>query len=914
MATAGVNYRHSEAFVEALAQLGCTLLVSTGPTGKVIAFGVDGDKLIASVRDADLPMGIAPSDKAIAVATRSRVSIMADNSQIAPQLASEGRYDRVYLPREEKLTSELQCHELAWCGKDDEPDALWLVNTRFSCLATLDSKHSFVPRWQPEFITALTPEDRCHLSGLATRDNCPGYVTAFSQTDEPEGWRKSPHTSGVLLDVASGDVISSGMAMPHSPRFHHGSMLLLNSGRGTLEQVSGEDGALTEIQSLPGVTRGLACRGNLAFVGMSLPTAGSGFEGAPVVERLKTGLRCGVSVVDLKSGRTVATLEFSGVKEMYDVQLLPDARRISLGAASTFGPDGGKVSVFPSKGSGPDARLPLSNKQVEAMTRRGVAARRAGRYKEAVRLLGKASDADPESPSIANLLGDAMRQGGGTWEAACVAYERALEADADYIPARQSMGLARVEQGRTDEGLAHFRHALALDPAPLTRAMLATAVPVIYRDHDEVVDRRQRVEASVQGMVDEGVQIDMTEMLVPPPFYLAYGGYNDRDVHRNLGRIYTGADVSSARAEAENGDGRLRVGFLSTNFRNHTIGNLNVGRVQHLDRDRFEVTVLTTNEPKELLAKEFERSADRVVRLARKVSAAHKVIAEESFDLLFFADVGMDSFTYSLAFSRMAPVQAVTWGHPITTGSPMMDYFVSSELLETADADDHYTERLIRLPTLGTYYLRPKRPTVDGVRAKLGIDEDAHVFACPQTLYKFHPDNDLVLGEILRRDPKAVLVLIEGRSPDWRRLLDERFERSFGEVTDRVKWIAAQPHSAFMALLATADVALDPLVFGGGNSTYETLAVGTPVVTLPSKLLRGRITLALYRKMGFEELVCGSPEEYVDKAVRLATDRDYRAGVVDRINETADVLYEDESELRDLEAAFVEMVAAAGRP
>jgi predicted O-linked N-acetylglucosamine transferase (SPINDLY family) len=290
------------------------------------------------------------------------------------------------------------------------------------------------------------------------------------------------------------------------------------------------------------------------------------------------------------------------------------------------------------------------------------------------------------------------------------------------------------------------------------------------------------------------------------------------------------------------------------------------------------------------------------------------MIAEQGLDLLLFTDVGMDALTYTLAFSRMAPVQCATWGHPVTTGSPQIDYFISSELLEIAEADDHYTEELVRLPSLGTYYYRPARPDLDGARAALGLAEDEHVYACPQTLFKFHPDFDPVLAEILRRDPRGVLVLIEGRSATWTRLLRERFARTMPDVTDRIRWLRPLPREKFLLLMAAADVALDPLTYGGGNTSYEALAMGTPVVTLPGALLRNRITRALYEKASYLEPVASSETEYVEKAVMLGTDPDYRAHVGTCIDEACEALFEDEAEIRDLEAFLADAAAAPAAP
>ena len=187
-------------------------------------------------------------------------------------------------------------------------------------------------------------------------------------------------------------------------------------------------------------------------------------------------------------------------------------------------------------------------------------------------------------------------------------------------------------------------------------------------------------------------------------------------------------------------------------------------------------------------------------------------------------------------------------------------------------------------------------------REFFGLDPQRHIYLCPQTLFKFYPDFDAVLADILEKDSKAELVLLEGRVSNWTARLKKRFARTLGENTARVHFLPAQPNPEFLQLLAVADVMLDPFPFGGGNTSYEAFAVDTPIVTWPSPFLRGRITLALYRKMGWTDCVVASGEQYVDLAVRLATDRQYHESIRDKIRATNHVLFEDLEEVRSLEA------------
>ena len=238
-----------------------------------------------------------------------------------PELPADepiGRHDGCFLARSSHFTGDIQIHEMAW-----SENQLWIVNTAFSCLCTLDDHHSFVPRWRPPFITGLAAEDRCHLNGLAMADGRPKYVTALAETDTPQGWRPAKATSGCLIDVASGVTVARGFAMPHSPRVHQGRVYLLDSGMGRFVTVDPPTGSVETVAELPGYSRGLAMQDRFAFMGLSKIRETATFGGVPVAER-RDELKCGVAVVDLATGRHMAFLEFqSGVDEIFDVQLLP---------------------------------------------------------------------------------------------------------------------------------------------------------------------------------------------------------------------------------------------------------------------------------------------------------------------------------------------------------------------------------------------------------------------------------------------------------------------------------------------------------------------------------------------------------------------------------------------------------------
>ena len=303
---------------EILTAVGSTLLLSTYQTGRLVAVRSTGTGVNTHFRTLESPMGISYDAGRLAVGTKAQVFEYQNLPDLVSRIDPPGRHDACFVPRRVSYTGDVRIHDVAHVG-----DELWFVATRFSCLATLDSQHSFVPRWQPPFITALAAEDRCHLNGMAVVGDEVRYVTALGETDTPGGWRENKAAGGVIIDVPSGETVVRGLSMPHSPRVHRDRLWFLESGRGSLATVDLATGSVETVTTLPGFTRGLAFAGNLAFIGLSEVREATTFGGLPLTATLEDR-QCGVWVVDIDSGRTVSFLRFEDlVEEIFDVTLLP---------------------------------------------------------------------------------------------------------------------------------------------------------------------------------------------------------------------------------------------------------------------------------------------------------------------------------------------------------------------------------------------------------------------------------------------------------------------------------------------------------------------------------------------------------------------------------------------------------------
>jgi len=312
---------YSREVPDILAQLGCSLALSTYQAGKVIFLSPLGDSLVQLARNFNKPMGMAVDGDRMAVATKDEVVVLQNVPGLAVGYPNKpGHYDALFVPRASYYTGPLDLHDMTWSG-----ETLWAVNTVFSCLCHIDARYSFTPVWQPPFISDLTPEDRCHLNGLAMADGEPRFVTALGALDTPKGWREDRTGGGMLMDVASGEVVLGGLAMPHSPRLYDGRLYFTLSATGELCCADPDAGTYEVVNRVPGFARGLARYGDYLFVGHSRIRKKHLFGDLPLVDQEHYA---GVVLVHLPSGNIAGAIRYhTSCEEIYDVHVLPGLLR-----------------------------------------------------------------------------------------------------------------------------------------------------------------------------------------------------------------------------------------------------------------------------------------------------------------------------------------------------------------------------------------------------------------------------------------------------------------------------------------------------------------------------------------------------------------------------------------------------------
>ena len=315
----------SRGFPAWLHGIGGSIAFTTYQAGKIFFIGLKPDgRLWVHERSFPRAMGLAVSadGRALYLATQYQLYRF-DN--ILPKGDRQGIHDAVYAPHQSWITGDIDIHDVA-IGADGRPI---FACTLFNCIGTISEGFSFRPLWRPPFISRLAAEDRCHLNGMAVEAGVPRYVTCVAQSDVTDGWRDRRVDGGVVVDVATGRLVAEGLSMPHSPRLHDGRLWLLNSGAGTFGWVDVQSGVFNEVAFCPGYARGLTFVGPYAVIGLSLARDNRTFRGLPLEAALATkasDARCGLLVVDTRTGQTMEWVRIEGViKELFDVAFLPGA-------------------------------------------------------------------------------------------------------------------------------------------------------------------------------------------------------------------------------------------------------------------------------------------------------------------------------------------------------------------------------------------------------------------------------------------------------------------------------------------------------------------------------------------------------------------------------------------------------------
>lgn len=529
----------------------------------------------------------------------------------------------------------------------------------------------------------------------------------------------------------------------------------------------------------------------------------------------------------------------------------------------------------------------------------GVILHALGRWGEAVDSYRHALEIRPNSAETLSNLGAAL-QNLDLLDEAEANHRLALQMKPDLADAHYNLGTTLKNLERLDEADASYLRAcqLGIDAAQTKRALM---LPAIMGTRQQVQETRARFERNLDTLIADGVALnDPLKSIGETNFYLAYQGQNDRDLQIKVAKYYEHACPSlmyvaphCARPHASTGR-PIRVGVFSRFLYSHSVSLCFSKVIEALSSNmRFEVVLISEHAIDEAIYSGF---SGRRLRVPNNLSQAREAIAGLELDILMYLDIGMEPLSYFLAFSRLARTQCVLPGHPVTTGIRNVDYFLSSGLFEPAHADEHYSEKLVRLPKPVFHFARPAMPTPPKTRLNLGLPVGPRIYMCPMKLQKLHPDFDEVMSRVLQLDEDGVIVLFEDHTcPHWKKALMKRFETTMpGAARERMIFLPwLKDPGDFVSAIAAADVILDPFHFGIGSTVVAAGITGTPLVTKAGEFMRGRVGAYWCELLGVAECVVDDAEAYARKALEIAGNPSLRDRLRATILENNHRLYED---------------------
>ncbi|WP_446372467.1 O-linked N-acetylglucosamine transferase, SPINDLY family protein [Coleofasciculus sp. G3-WIS-01] len=472
-------------------------------------------------------------------------------------------------------------------------------------------------------------------------------------------------------------------------------------------------------------------------------------------------------------------------------------------------------------------------------------------------------------------------------------------------------------RGRIQEAINRAKIASKLFPSNYRFKILKyLLLPIVYDNQAEIAGYRQEFIRGLQALIQETsleTYENQKNALVGigslTNFYLPYQAQNDRElqsqygelVHKIMAANYPQWVVPVSMSPLQAND-KIRIGYVSAYLHAYSGTLWLTGWLRYCDRTRFEVYCYYTGNTPDAVTQQFQEYSDVFYHSPGNLKDVCEQIIRDQLHILVFPEMGMDPQIRQMGGLRLAPVQCVAWGHPVTTGLPTIDYFLSSELMEPEKAQDHYSETLIRLPNIGVAYPKPYIPPRVKSRSDFQLREDAVIYLCCQAPFKYLPQYDWILAEIASRVPQAQFLFLRGD------LLKRRLNRAFAKVGLRSEeycvFRAIPERLDYLMINLLSDVYLDTFCWSGGNTTLEAIACCLPIVTCPGEFMRGRHSYSFLKMLGVTQTIAKNEVDYVEIAVKLGVDSAWRREIGERMAQRLDYLYEDRACVAGLEAFY----------
>lgn len=552
----------------------------------------------------------------------------------------------------------------------------------------------------------------------------------------------------------------------------------------------------------------------------------------------------------------------------------------------------------------------------------GLAAESQHRYETAIQFYQKVLQAQGATVEIYLKLGNCY-QGLDHWEEAVNIYEQGLQQFPDEVELYLALILAWQNLGETQTALQIAAQAVERFPNQISvKWVEQSLLPILYDQFEEIATYREHFTQKLTQLIQE---TDLENLEVRHQalkaigrgtyFYLQYQGYDDLKLQQQYGKwVHQVMNANypewtkplALRPLKENQ--KIKIGYISPHLTWHTVGLVFLGWLRNCEHNQFEIYCYFTGEKADSITNLFELYSDYFYHIYGNIEKIVEQILADELDILVFLDIGMCPQMTQIAGLRLAPTQCVAWGHPVTTGLPTIDYFISAEFLEPLNAETHYSETLIRLPNLGINYHQPLLPEIVRSRSDFGLKPDSILYLSCQSLFKYLPDFDQILVAISQQVKSVQFVFIA----HWNTAITEKFKQ-------RLKRTFAQNHlnsedyyiilprldkENYLQLNLLADIGLDSIQFTGFLTTLDSLSCGLPLVTCEGKWMRSRQSAGILKRLGITEIIAQNQEEYIKIAVKLGLNPEWRLMIREKIQQNKHQLYEDTSGVKALEKFY----------
>jgi len=495
-----------------------------------------------------------------------------------------------------------------------------------------------------------------------------------------------------------------------------------------------------------------------------------------------------------------------------------------------------------------------------------------GKYKSAINVYQQSLAINPDNAQAHNNIGIVLAEWDRNDEA-FEHYKKAVKLQPDFIDAHHNLFQAYETDGDFDQASQQLSILESLLPNDeYLKLKKALVFPVVLPDKGVAGQLMEKLAKTISQIDSSLMQVkDVARFDLSFPSISVYYGLDDCSIRKKHSVLFEQVIEPLPALPPRSVQAKPNIAFIVTAGHEGVFLKCMAGLIKQLP-DTIDVTIVCSLPAgKKILREQLPKQ--NYLEISKPIDVAAKEIQQVAFDILYYWEVGTDSANYFLPFYKPARIQVGFWGWPTTSGIAAMDYFMSCDALEVEGGEQHYSEKLIKLSRLPTYYYRPPVSEENKKKSDFGFNDDQHIYLCAQNLRKVHPDMDDVFKQILQQDEKAIILLINDKRENITRLLSNRLQKSLAEYFDRLQFMVRMPAEEYLSLVKTADVMLDTFHYtGGANTNYDAFAAGTPVVTLPTKFHRGRYTFAAYKQMDYLKCVAKDEADYVRIALALATD------------------------------------------